>query len=54
MSLAKGDVIVVPFPFTDLSQTKLRPAVILFYTLNHGRFRCSIGISSARARTGFV
>jgi mRNA interferase MazF len=30
MSLAKGDVVVVPFPFTDLSQTKLRPAVILY------------------------
>ena len=23
-------MVVVPFPFTDLSQTKLRPAVILY------------------------
>ena len=26
----KGDVILVNFPFTDLSQTKLRPAIILW------------------------
>ncbi len=27
--LAAGAVVVVPFPFSDLSQAKLRPAVIL-------------------------
>lgn len=26
---AKGDVVVVPFPFTDLSQAKRRPALIV-------------------------
>lgn len=30
MSLKKGDVVLAPFPFTDLSQTKLRPAIILW------------------------
>lgn len=34
MTLTKGDVVLVPFPFTNLQQTKLRPAVVLWADTN--------------------
>lgn len=33
MGLTKGDIVLVELPFTDLSQTKLRPAIILVANL---------------------
>lgn len=30
--MAKGDIILITFPFTDLSGSKLRPAVVLAET----------------------
>lgn len=28
-AFAAGSIVLIPFPFSDLSQTKLRPAVVL-------------------------
>ena len=30
--MVKGDIILIPFPFTDLTGAKLRPAVVLIET----------------------
>jgi len=35
MTFQRGDVILVPFPFSDLSTTKVRPAVVVSSDLYH-------------------
>jgi mRNA interferase MazF len=30
--MQKGDIVLIPFPFTDFSGNKLRPAIILVHT----------------------
>lgn len=35
MALQRGDVVLIPFPYTDLSATKTRPAVIVSSALYH-------------------
>ncbi len=44
MPLAKGDSVLVPFPFTDLGQTKLSPSVIVGRSKGYGGVgrRCSV------------
>lgn len=32
--MVKGDIILIPFPFSDLSGSKLRPVVVLLESLN--------------------
>jgi mRNA interferase MazF len=34
VALTKGDLVLVQFPFTDLTQTKLRPALVLHANLD--------------------
>ncbi len=35
MTFQRGDVLLVPFPFSDLSTTKARPAVVVSGSLYH-------------------
>ncbi len=38
----KGDVVVLPFPFSDLSQSKRRPALVITELLRNDLILCQI------------
>ncbi len=42
VALAVGTVVLVPFPFSDLTETKLRPAVVLASTSRDDWILCQI------------
>ena len=44
----KGDVVVVPFPFSDLSQAKRRPALVLANLSGNDVILCQITSQSIR------
>jgi mRNA interferase MazF len=44
--LAAGAVVVVPFPFSDLSQTRLRPAAVLAHAGRDDWILCQITSNS--------
>ena len=46
----KGDVVVVPFPFADLSQAKRRPALVLVELGGDDRILCQITSQQVRDR----
>ena len=43
----KGDVVVIPFPFSDLSQTKRRPALVLATLTGDDVILCQITSQTA-------
>ncbi|MBE9239343.1 type II toxin-antitoxin system PemK/MazF family toxin [Anabaena aphanizomenioides LEGE 00250] len=46
----KGDVVIVPFPFSDLSQTKRRPALVIATLQGNDMILCQITSQSVSDR----
>ena len=46
----KGDVVVIPFPFSDLAQTKRRPALVLATPDGNDVVLCQITSQAVRDR----
>ena len=41
-SLAKGNIVLFPFPFTDLTQRRLRPCIVISEEMNKDLILCQI------------
>lgn len=50
----KGDVVVVPFPFSDLTQAKRRPALVLASNQGDDLILCQITSQSVRDELAFA
>lgn len=50
----KGDVVVIPFPFSDLSQSKRRPALVLAEADAQAVILCQITSQSVRDADAIV
>ena len=46
-----GDIVLTPFPFTDLSATKIRPAMVVAEVGMHDWIVCEVTSSRQIART---
>jgi mRNA interferase MazF len=47
-SISKGDVVVIPFPYTDLSAMKSRPVLVVAYPRGTNVIVCQITTQKAR------
>ena len=47
-TFVKGDVVVIPFPFSDLSQSKKRPALVLTVLQGNDLILCQITSKSVK------
>lgn len=49
----QGDIVLMPFPFSDLSQAKRRPAVILSQNRTNGKDLIAVQITSSSRLDSF-